>query len=631
MRTLLALPILLAACGGVSTRDLRVAEDRRERQSATLLQSLESPDVALRTRAAVACGRIQDPGYVAPLCARLQAEKDNTVVRELLFALGQMAFSEDLPADVSAIEAAIGAWRKDSDPATRQVAVEALGKIGGPNAAAWITEALRDPTADVRGEAAIALFRLRFVPVWTKRAEKPPDLPESAVNALVDAANDTNDEVRWRVAYALSRYGQPDALVALRKLAADPNVWARLFAVRALGRSGNAEVRDSIRVALHDPDALVRTEAVTAAERLKLWSLYGPAMLEDPSLHVRAALAAALADGESGHADLLAKLATDASLTVRCAAVASRGRRGEDVKSALSDPHWKMRKTAAAFAPVEALDDSDRRVRAAAVEAMGALADEKTASLLLRALGDADLGIRIAAVGALAKRKDLPKLEPLRQVYEKSMKREDVEVREEIADAAAGLPEATEFLKILLKDPAQSVRTKARRELVKRKESVPPAEPPEIEPTPLLDRTFTRPPVVVLETERGTIEIECYSTEAQVHTASFVELARKGVYDGLIFHRVVSNFVIQGGDPRGDGSGDAGYHLRDEINRMRYARGTVGMPKAGKDTGGCQIFITHTPTPHLDGNYTVFGRVVTGLEVVDRIEEGDRILKARVR
>ena len=86
--------------------------------------------------------------------------------------------------------------------------------------------------------------------------------------------------------------------------------------------------------------------------------------------------------------------------------------------------------------------------------------------------------------------------------------------------------------------------------------------------------------------------------------------------------------MIQGGDPQGSGWGGPGYSLPDEIHPERYRAGTVGMPKAGKDTGGCQIFITHLPTPHLDGNYTVFGRVVSGLEVVDRIEIGDRIVRA---
>ena len=94
---------------------------------------------------------------------------------------------------------------------------------------------------------------------------------------------------------------------------------------------------------------------------------------------------------------------------------------------------------------------------------------------------------------------------------------------------------------------------------------------------------------------------------------------------------MVPNFVIQGGDPRGDGWGGAGFTLRDEIGRRRFKRGTVGMPKAGKDTGGGQLFITHVPTPHLDGNYTIFGEVTEGLELVDAIEIGDRIIWAEIR
>ena len=110
-----------------------------------------------------------------------------------------------------------------------------------------------------------------------------------------------------------------------------------------------------------------------------------------------------------------------------------------------------------------------------------------------------------------------------------------------------------------------------------------------------------------------------------------MKLVKSGFYDGLTWHRVVSNFVVQGGDPRGDGWGDAGYSVRDEINPLRFDRGTVGMPKAGRDTGGCQIFISLIPTPHLDGLYTAFGQVVSGMEIVDRLEVSDRIVTATLR
>ena len=94
-----------------------------------------------------------------------------------------------------------------------------------------------------------------------------------------------------------------------------------------------------------------------------------------------------------------------------------------------------------------------------------------------------------------------------------------------------------------------------------------------------------------------------------------------------LFHRVVPNFVVQAGDPRGDGNGGPGYAIRDELNRHRYLRGTLGMALSGPDTGGSQFFVTHSPQPHLDGGYTVFGQLADGADVLDRIVQGDRIVR----
>jgi cyclophilin family peptidyl-prolyl cis-trans isomerase len=140
-----------------------------------------------------------------------------------------------------------------------------------------------------------------------------------------------------------------------------------------------------------------------------------------------------------------------------------------------------------------------------------------------------------------------------------------------------------------------------------------------------------RPATVVLETEKGRIELSLAVVEAPIHAATFLDSVRHGLYDGTVWHRVVTGFVVQGGDPRGSGWGDGGISLRDEINRLPFERGALGMPKAGKDTGGCQLFITSVPTPHLDGRYTVFGKVVSGMDVVDKLEPGDRIRRAYVK
>jgi len=129
----------------------------------------------------------------------------------------------------------------------------------------------------------------------------------------------------------------------------------------------------------------------------------------------------------------------------------------------------------------------------------------------------------------------------------------------------------------------------------------------------------------VVTTDKGSFTIELLPEAAPLTVDNFVQLAQRGYFRNITFHRVVPNFVIQGGDPRGDGNGGPGYSIRCEINQVLYDRAAVGMALSGKDTGGSQWFVTHAPQPHLDGGYTVFGRVVTGMDVVDQIVRGDAI------
>jgi len=131
-------------------------------------------------------------------------------------------------------------------------------------------------------------------------------------------------------------------------------------------------------------------------------------------------------------------------------------------------------------------------------------------------------------------------------------------------------------------------------------------------------------------TNKGEIIIELMKEHAAFTVLNFVKLIKNNFYDGLCFHRVVSNFVVQGGDPRGDGWGGPGYTMRTEVSLVNYDRGSCGMASAGKDTEGCQFFITHICTPHLDGRYTIFARVVKGMEVVDRLQIGDTIQSVRI-
>ena len=140
----------------------------------------------------------------------------------------------------------------------------------------------------------------------------------------------------------------------------------------------------------------------------------------------------------------------------------------------------------------------------------------------------------------------------------------------------------------------------------------------------IVERT-RRPRTVEVRTNRGTIRLRLDCPRAPRTCLNLLDLAAQHFYDGLLFHRVVPDFVIQAGDPRGDGYGGPGYVLGDELNRLRYHRGTLGMALAGPDTGGSQFFITLSPQPHLDGGYTAFGEVIAGAEVLNAIQAGDRI------
>ncbi|MCD4700956.1 MAG: peptidylprolyl isomerase [Candidatus Aegiribacteria sp.] len=142
------------------------------------------------------------------------------------------------------------------------------------------------------------------------------------------------------------------------------------------------------------------------------------------------------------------------------------------------------------------------------------------------------------------------------------------------------------------------------------------------------DRTY----LLTIETDRGAIELELFPEYAPKTVNNFICLAKDGYYDGIIFHRVIPNFMIQGGDPTGTGSGGPGYNFEDEFggNPLKHETGSLSMANAGPGTNGSQFFITHCPQPHLNGKHTVFGKVTAGQGVVDAIRQGDVMIKVMV-
>jgi peptidyl-prolyl cis-trans isomerase B (cyclophilin B) len=133
----------------------------------------------------------------------------------------------------------------------------------------------------------------------------------------------------------------------------------------------------------------------------------------------------------------------------------------------------------------------------------------------------------------------------------------------------------------------------------------------------------------IIETNKGTINIQFFDADAPNTVKNFVDLSEKGFYDGLSFHRVIPDFMVQGGCPNGDGRGGPGYKIKCEINSNKHVAGTLSMAHAGRDTGGSQFFICHSPQGHLDGVHTVFGQT-KDMDVVNAIRQGDKMLSVKI-
>jgi cyclophilin family peptidyl-prolyl cis-trans isomerase len=313
------------------------------------------------------------------------------------------------------------------------------------------------------------------------------------------------------------------------------------------------------------------------------------------------------------------------------------------VRAALAETLGTLKPEAALPPLMSMLNDSDQRVIPAVLKSLVKLkAPDLDMILALRLLAD-DPIVRAAAATGVGELKPANGPAALTAAFIRAQSDPSYTARTAAlaALAAYGAPTAIPVLRDALKDKDWAVRVRAAMLLQQ-------LDPPSadevnalIRPAPTTiavetyaaDRLIT-PSValqVFLDTDRGTIQIELGVLDAPLTVDNFVTLARKGYFNGLSIHRVVPDFVIQDGDPRGDGEGNPGYTIRDELNERPYLRGTVGMAlDPWPDTGGSQFFITDSPQPHLDGRYTAFGRVIAGMDVVDRIQQWDVIRGVRV-
>ena len=461
----------------------------------------------------------------------------------------------------------------------------ALGRVGDARAQPALLELLR-----TRGKYSVA-FAARGLGVIKASAAVEP------LVALL-GAEQTPREVLVSVVRALALVGDSRAVGPLVRLASDsaldPNV--RLEAVTALGTLRAADGLPTVQDLLTDTWPAMRVAALRAAVAIDPDSflLILSSMDPDNQWIVRAALAEALA-----------ALPADTAL--------------ERVRSMLQD--------------------QDRRVVPAVLGALARLKAPDLATVALAQLKEPDFAVRAAAARLVGELKPAGGVDALREALTLAQADAAIEARAAILTALAeyGAAEATPALTAALADKDWAVRVHAvalLRKLDPAGDARAAIRPVPGEPiAPYDDAQLIAPalsPHVFIETAKGTIEFELAVLDAPQTASSFVALVRKGFFNGLQIHRVVPNFVVQIGDSRGDGEGGPGYTIRDELNERPFVRGSVGMALSWKDTGGSQFFITHSPQPHLDARYTAFGHVVNGMDVVDRIQQGDVIQRVRV-
>ena len=289
----------------------------------------------------------------------------------------------------------------------------------------------------------------------------------------------------------------------------------------------------------------------------------------------------------------------------------------------------------------------DLIVRGAAIEALAKHPGPETREFLHTMLNDADNGLRLAAVTSLAEMIDPSDLAPLKKCFDTSTGDGAVEIRFNVLRSVGkiGGDDGLAILVAAFADPNPFVR-KVAREQVERSQPVMKVTELDVKLAddkpafvPVAGRDFPlygRNPEVEVVTTRGTMRFELFPQEAPTHVFNFLKQIERKHYDGLLFHRVVPDFVIQGGDYRGDGNGGGTWRgdadaLRHEVTPRKYVRGSLGMPRNEDfESGGSQFFVTHRPTPHLDGRYTIFGELREGFDVLDAIEVGDKIETVRV-
>jgi len=653
------------------------AEDER-RWDDGLRSLLSSPNAAVRKRAALAAGRIGNEDAVSALTPLLEKDADVSVRAMAAFALGEIE-------SVTAANALMAVLKDQTGPAeVRARTVEALGKIAGALPREQEARQREIGAAIIAGLNPADQATIQFGVTALMRARA-----SGAGKTIANFLAHPNARVRADAANALARLRLKDGNDQLRKLVgSDPDPIVRANAARVLGVTEDKQSFDALVARLGDNDSRVKVSAIRALGLLKDPRAVEPLLKRtadtNENLEIATTLGRLLAQKEDQTAiawlrkinEPLNHMAPEVELAfVRIAPatyLAQFGTGDEAIKKVQETIllNWRAASgIAAGLGEVAALPDATPNKAALAA----------TAQSLLRAMLDyRNSGLTINTLVVVHSEYAIPdvlrslaafKPQDLASVLIAQLKESDIIIRAAAADLLGDLPPSEEITRALaaawpqaandtLNDAALSIldtlgkqKTPAANDLVKealksgdhliRRRAVAilktngagdfSSQIGTVQ-TRNTDADYKRALArigkstrAVVTTNKGSFTIDLLPEAAPLTVDNFVQLAQRDYFRNITIHRVVPNFVIQDGDPRGDGNGGPGYTIRCEINQVPYDRAAVGMALSGKDTGGSQWFVTHSPQPHLDGGYTVFGRVVTGMDVVDRIARGDVI------
>lgn len=643
-------------------QEIRSLEYKRDANSDKFIVWLNDPDFRIRKQAIQTLGRIQDPKSI-PWVANRLSDESMEARSEAAFALGQFFNVEAEPPLLNSI-------KNETEEEVRLKLTEALGKVGTVKSHTVLNDLAKSKNSELIKTLAISSGLLAY-------RGYPPYSLVPLFSEIVGSSTDAN--IRWRSAYALYRIGTPIRFKTLLNYTNRLDSISLFFILRfqnqilsVLASSQYQELQnyklikevveavtsgaflDFLVHTLKDSAWFIRMAALQTMENLssqKLFDHINP-LIYDEHPHVRRAAIRAISKLKNPEAiDFLKRRMNsssdwrDTGLILNELANLEPTSTLKIIKNQIANLPWPENYYhLSALGQINNKEATDILIKLAATENLAQLsnilellADRESVPHALfiekLQLKDPIVSAIVAQIMGVFKEEDA--VLPLIESCQDFRMPKDLTPMIEIISAldSIGSQKAVQFLENQLHNPALPVRKAAARALNKITKKTHQFD--EFNQISLTKHDFPEIPpksrsVVKFQTTKGNFEIELFPNIAPVTVANFIALVNSEFFNDTYFHRVEPGFVCQAGDPRGDGWGGAQYQIPCEYNQLFYERGTVGMAHAGKDTGSSQFFITHMPLPHLNGHHTAFGKVISGMEVIDRIEVFDKILTASV-